>query len=127
VHRLIVETEDQLNASFCGALVSAIGKCEVIPLTGNFCVIEGFKMDDSATHFERLLKCTVEHTKRAFLVNTEGDLDMQLEKFLEVEYCGMYTIDKPPFGLWSVSNSNNGLFHILPWGVLSPDNFDTVC
>lgn len=78
MQRLIVELKEPLNASFCEDIVKFLGKCELTPLTENYCVLEGFKMDYSQSCFEKLLQFTEQSTNRVFLASEHGDLDLQL-------------------------------------------------
>ena len=78
MYRLIIDAVEPLNAQFCEALVAVLGGCEVIPLTENYCAVEGFKMECTESGFQCLLAFIEKHANSAFLGNIKGSVNDQV-------------------------------------------------
>ncbi len=125
MHRLIVDIGEPLNASFCEAVLALLGKCEIIPFTENYCVVEGFKMEQSSIAFDKLLHFTEQFVNRAFLASSNGDLDTQLHQLHQSPKNAFICEFEPPeMILFSKRQINEILWCILPWEKITGDDFE---
>lgn len=116
MHRLIIHLKEPLNTSFCEGLVALLGNCDVIPFTENYCVIEGFKMDNSLISFEKLLQLMKQNANRSFLASLKGDLGSQLQQLDKCpENSFLSEIEPTKTLFWSMLKVNNELWCLLPW------------
>lgn len=116
MHRLIIHLKEPLNASFCEDLVALLGHCDVIPFTKNYCVIEGFKMDNSLISFEKILQLMKQNANRSFLASLKGDLDSQLQQLNKCPENSFLSEIEPSLTLfWSMLKVNDELWCLLPW------------
>lgn len=77
MHRLIVQLKEPLNASFCESVVNLFGECELIPLSEDYCVLEGLNLKDDAQNFEVLLQFIKTNANKAFLATLKSKMDYQ--------------------------------------------------
>ena len=96
MQRLIVQLKEPLNTSFCEVLVESFGRCELTPLTENYCMLEGFKMNNSSTCFEGLLQIVKQYANRAFLASLIGELDSQLHQLQQCSENAFLSEFEPP-------------------------------
>lgn len=125
MHRLIVQLKEPLNASFCEAVVSSFGHCEIVPLTENYCVVEGFKMDVSAFSFEKILDFTRLNVNKAFLAVVNEDLDNQVHWLNIFPESGLLCSFEPPKVItYSKTQINHQLWCLSPWKQQVTDDFN---
>lgn len=77
MHRLIVQLKEPLNASFCEAVVNLFGQCELIPMTEDYCVVEGVEIEEFDACLGSLLELRRSFMLKAFLANLHGDFEDQ--------------------------------------------------
>ena len=125
MHRLVVRLEEPLNAPFCEVVVALLGQCDVIPFTDNYCAIKDFKMEYSPTNFKKLLHFSEQYANKAFLADSNGDLDSQLHQLHQSpENAFICEFEPPEILLWSKIQINEQFWCMLPWEKPTIDDFE---
>ena len=116
MYRLIIDIGEPLNALFCEALVEVIGNCEVTPLTENYCVLEGFKMDGSKEFFNKLLKFVDQSSNKSLIAASKVGIDDQIQWLLDFPEKGLLCEFEPPeIILFNKIQISNQLWCVIPW------------
>lgn len=116
MHRLIVHLKEPLNASFCEAVVKLFGQCELIPMTEDYCVIQGLKLDSESQYFERCLQFNETMAYKSFLGALDSDMDMQLDLLVKSPTKTLISDFKPPkVILFSRFEVSKNIWSTHPW------------